>query len=290
MTLFRLNQREKGTSRIYCASSQLAKKNSFFKGIKIRTNFTIPLRAIVQTKSLVKGEPQGNFFETDMAPIVSERFVHFLALANIQNVQLFPVVLTSSDKSKTWNGFYALNILGLKSVSNMNAPGQKSELMLFRRAEDPTCVCVDNHFEKALQDERKATGSGRWYIDLFQSYDFIWFRNEHFKKMAKVCNTLHRYHDAIPAGKGYSQKQVREFLNLVNKLLLFRLHLPDTGGGRLKAKKLASAAEKFGELFSVHPPTKESWRLAQKISSFAFEIHIYMSAVCDIPEKGSSRP
>ncbi|HEY7376578.1 MAG TPA: hypothetical protein VIF57_30745 [Polyangia bacterium] len=128
-------------------------------------------------------------------------------------------------------------------------------------------------------------------------YDFSLFKRKHFKDLAKACNKLRRFHDARDHSKPYSRTQVREFLALVQDVLTFEMLLPRTSGGQDKAKKLARVVQKFRKTFGARRPSDEyswrgvrtmtagSWRAAREMSQLSFEIHLYMAAVCDCPEK-----
>jgi hypothetical protein len=271
-----LLQDEEDASRIV-HGPRLKRGVSFFSGKRVTARLPTPLTAIVEKDSLARGEPRGSFFVSDTAPIVSERFARFLAGAGIDNVQLFPVVLKSSSGRRTWSGYYALNVIGLRSVESLHTRAPVGDSMLFRRAEDPKCLCVDPRFEKALNAEKKVTGLGRWYVELVTPFDFLWFRRVRFRGFARACNRLRRYHDALPYGRGYGKKQARDFAALVAAFLAYGPDLPDAGAGRPEMKKLARAAKRFAKT--------RAWNAAQEIDSHAFTIHNYMTAVCDCPEK-----
>ncbi|HXT99859.1 MAG TPA: hypothetical protein VN903_02635 [Polyangia bacterium] len=128
-------------------------------------------------------------------------------------------------------------------------------------------------------------------------FDFSLFKRKHFKDLAKACNNLRRFHDAREQSKPYSRTQVRAFLALVQDVLAFEMLLPRSSGGRDKARKLARMVQKFRKTFGDGRPSDEylwrglrtmtagSWRAAHEMSQLTFEIHLYMAAVCDCPEK-----
>jgi hypothetical protein len=113
---------------------------------------------------------------------------------------------------------------------------------------------------------------------------------KHCGSLAKACNRLRRYQDARPNRKPYTQKQVREFLELVDEVLAVAPPLP-------KAKKLGRAARTFKKKFEDARPKDEyllrglrsvtaaSWRAAHEMAQLTFEIHLYLAAVCECPKK-----
>lgn len=119
--------------------------------------------------------------------IVSELFIKVLQSEGINNFQTFPAILINPDTQKKITGYFLFNVLTLVSAANLdrssfdmlmegdeegvgvplvafNQLSLDSEkicgLRLFRLAEDPTVLIVDENIKLALEQNRPEKGWG----------------------------------------------------------------------------------------------------------------------------------
>ncbi len=132
-------------------------------------------------------------FMSDGAVIVSERFVKALQGVGVNNFQLFPATLINPDTEKKRTGYFLFNVLGLLGAADLdrssfdmlmdgdvegvdvplvafNQVALDSEkirgLRLFRLAEDPTILIIDDIIKSALKQNRPEEGWGVMFEEL----------------------------------------------------------------------------------------------------------------------------
>ncbi|QAT83377.1 hypothetical protein EJ065_1779 [Corallococcus coralloides] len=132
-------------------------------------------------------------FMSGGAVIVSERFIQVLRGAGANNFQCFPALLINPETQKQRSGFYLFNVLGLIKAADMqrssfmtlmeadtegvDAPlvsfenivldGTRSRgLHMFRLAESPSVLVMDESVKTALKENRPAEGWGIVFEEL----------------------------------------------------------------------------------------------------------------------------
>lgn len=124
--------------------------------------------------------------------IVSELFVKVLQSEGINNFQTFPAILINPDTQKKRTGYFLFNVLSLVSTANLEQSSfdmlmdrgdagdlpivaleelsldskKISGLRLFRLAEDPAMLIVDESIKFALKQNRPEEGWGVIFEEL----------------------------------------------------------------------------------------------------------------------------
>ena len=125
--------------------------------------------------------------------IVSGLFIKVLQSEGINNFQTFPAILTNPDTQKKISGYFLFNLLSLVSAANLNQSSfdvlmdgntedgdtpfvafnqlsldseKISGQRLFRLAEDPTVLIVDETIKFALKQNRPEEGWGVIFEEL----------------------------------------------------------------------------------------------------------------------------
>lgn len=124
-------------------------------------------------------------FMTGGTVIVSERFIQALVAAGATNFQQFPALLLNPETRKRREGFFLFNVLGLAAAADLSRssydtlmeadPGdvplvafqqvvldgaRAPDLRMFRLAEDPCVLVVDEVVLDALKEHRPEEGWG----------------------------------------------------------------------------------------------------------------------------------
>lgn len=137
-------------------------------------------------------EPSPHFM-SDGAVLVSERFIKVLHGAGVNNFQFFPALLINPDTKKIREGYFLFNVLGLLSAADLNRSSfdmlvegdeegvntplvafnqltldkkKIGGLRLFRLAEDPTVLIIDETIKSALKQNRPEEGWGVMFEEL----------------------------------------------------------------------------------------------------------------------------
>ena len=129
---------------------------------------------LVFTASTTAKHPPADYVEYDI-PVFSDRLVGALRNAGVDNLQLFPARLHNPQTGEQWQGYQAVNILGLVSCLAIAESKAKPDLpplyafdlsdlviqeartggaLLFRLAESPSVVLLERRVGDALLDSR----------------------------------------------------------------------------------------------------------------------------------------
>jgi hypothetical protein len=157
----------------------------FMKGALIEDELDLPLKFVTNCD---EANPPREYFECTI-PVCSKLMLDALIEAGVNNIQAFPAVLTSYDGGIEWDGYFALNIIGLVSAADMEKskfvsigewPGglpfvgfqhlvvdetKNHYLYLFRLAESSTEVIIHQHVVDHL---KKAPPPKGWGIGLIK--------------------------------------------------------------------------------------------------------------------------
>lgn len=123
---------------------------------------------IVFSTNASKGDQLPDFWDSSI-PAVSKRFVELLEGAGVNNIQKFPAIVKSEEDETIWDGYFAVNILGVIACADLNKsdyteifPGSYSfnELaidarkangaLLFRLEEDPSIILIHKSVGKYI--------------------------------------------------------------------------------------------------------------------------------------------
>lgn len=132
-------------------------------------------------------------FMSGEAVIVSEQFIKVLQSAGVTNFQQFPALLINPDTKKQRTGYFLFNVLGMLKAADLQKSsfdtlmeadeegvevplvafneivldGSKPRgLRMFRMAEDPTVLVIDEHIKTALKENRPEGGWGVMYEEI----------------------------------------------------------------------------------------------------------------------------
>ena len=138
---------------------------SFLCGVPIDQPLEDP---IVFTTKATKGDTIPDFWNTAM-PAVSQRFVDLWEGAGVDNLQKFPAIVKSINDGTVWDGYYAVNILGIVKCADLSLseydeifPGNYSfdtlaidaslakGLLIFRLHESPSTILIHKSVGKYI--------------------------------------------------------------------------------------------------------------------------------------------
>lgn len=151
-----------------------------------------PVQGPLIYESSYTSSDQLQHFESELAPLMSERLVDALLSAGVSNLQLFPAQVSNKSANKTWLGFHTVNIIGViscaspRSVSTIIAvrPDGVTPLAIFDRllinvartggadmfrlAESPGTILVSN---RVIDRLRLSAPEGGWNITAYPVED-----------------------------------------------------------------------------------------------------------------------
>ena len=132
-------------------------------------------------------------FMTGGTVIVSEHFIKVLQGAGVTNFQQFPALLINPDTKKQRTGYFLFNVLGMLKAADLQKSsfdplmegdeegvdvplvafnkialdGSKVHgLRMFRMAEDPMVLVIDQNIKTALKENRPEGGWGVMYEEI----------------------------------------------------------------------------------------------------------------------------
>ena len=153
----------------------ITKEPRLARGVSFQTGATITgevPRPLVLEVNTTQAHPPTDFLQMKI-PVLSDRLVAKLGDLGIDNVQLFPVQLRNDGTKETWDGYNAVNVLGLISClaieQSKATPGlpplytfDLSDLviderrtdgtLLFRLLEAPRVILVHEQIADALTE------------------------------------------------------------------------------------------------------------------------------------------
>lgn len=122
---------------------------------------------------------------SDGTLLMSNKMVHFLEKAGIDNFQTFPVVLHNPETGERWSNYVALNIVGLVEAADLedseydtlmegndNIPPllafesisllreKLNDLLIFRMAESPNTIIIHRKLKELLFSNKPEGGWG----------------------------------------------------------------------------------------------------------------------------------
>jgi|GEM_PF-5625910 len=219
----------------------------------------------------------GEYFITDYFPIVSQRFINLLKDNDITNYELFNVKLLAKDGSQPQKKFYILNVIGNCRLDSMSVKDSKCNYDIFRNPQSSEYITITEDFLTMLKESR---GDEPWYVYTSVKFDFEWFRENHLNDLRDIYGELSKIYESSQPGEAFTQKMVKEFLAVVERLVPYDEFLPAGGGGLPQLETALAKSDEFRERFLNKPEDEASYWFAQDIESEVFTIVNYMEAIC----------
>lgn len=122
------------------------------------------------TTNAVAGDVLPDFWD-ESVPAMSEKFVKMLEGAGVDNIQTFPAVVKSRKDGTLWDGYYAVNVLGMIQCADLSKsdydeifPGHyrfrtlaidsnlTKDSLIFRLQENPGTLIIHKSVGKYMGD------------------------------------------------------------------------------------------------------------------------------------------
>ena len=139
---------------------------SFLRGAVIKTS----IAPMVFTTNANSQESLPDFSGGSI-PVMSQRFLTLLMRAGVDNLQTFPIVIKSEIDGTKWDGFFAVNILGLIQCADLAASdyseifhglydfdvlaidtSKTNDMLFFRLQESPSTIIMHKSIGKYLME------------------------------------------------------------------------------------------------------------------------------------------
>lgn len=153
---------------------------SFLRGAVIKT----PMEPMmIFTTNATKQDPLPDFSGGSI-PVMSKRFLNLLIQAGADNLQTFPIIVRSEVDGTTWDGLFAVNILGLIQCADLTASdyteifhglydfdvlaidtAKTNGALLFRLQESPSTIIMHKSIGKYLMENDPAQLLTGWDVE-----------------------------------------------------------------------------------------------------------------------------
>lgn len=152
---------------------------SFMRGAVIKT----PLKPMTFTTKAAARDSLPDFSGGSI-PVMSQRFIDLLINAGVDNLQTFPIVVKSEIDGTTWDGFCAVNILGLIQCADLAASdyteifhglydfdvlaidtARTNGALLFRLQESPSTIIMHKTIGKYLMEHDPDQQLSGWDVE-----------------------------------------------------------------------------------------------------------------------------
>lgn len=123
-------------------------------------------------------------FSGGSIPVMSQRFLSLLMQAGADNLQTLPIVIKSDADETTWDGFFAVNILGLIQCADLAASdyteifhglydfdvlaidtARTNGALLFRLQESPSTIIMHKSIGKYLMENDPDQQLSGWDVE-----------------------------------------------------------------------------------------------------------------------------
>ena len=139
---------------------------SFMRGAVIKTRID-PM--VFTTNATAQDSPPD--YAGGSIPVMSQRFLTLLIQAGVDNLQTFPIMIKSDVDGAVWDGFFAVNIVGLIQCANLSASDyselfhdlydfdvlaidttKTNDALFFRLQESPSIIIMHKSVGKHLME------------------------------------------------------------------------------------------------------------------------------------------